>query len=595
MKFWLGTRLRWFRSHGKSVIMNKNRFLIVLSAFVILFFSACGKKMVPAIVTGMRGSNYEAAAFNYIYVEAIKQKFSGNAGEALKFFEQCIKINPESDAVYYQMAQIVLLNGDIKNGKKYATRALSIDQENIWYLVMLAGIYYQENNLDSAIIFYEKAVKYHPERENLQLTLGNLYSENKNFEKAMIIFESFDKKYGVNETSTLSAIKSMMSAKKYNEALEKVQLLLKEYPDELLYNGLLAEIYRGNGQNEKAREVYDQLMKKTPGNPQAQLSLCDFLITEKKYDELFLLINMVILNDRVTREDKISLLVQLIEIPEIIKEKERELVISLKVLEANYKDDNIISLLLPELLIKKSKLFEASLRLEEIIKTKPENYFAWEKLLLVYLQLGDFKKLMIKGEECATMFNTSFLAKVLYANGAIENGKYSVALDELRKAEILAGDNKENIIQVLTMRADVYYRMKDFSKTFEIYDEAIKLKNDDMIIMNNYAYYLAEQNMKLKEAEEMAKKVIEKEQGNTTFLDTYAWVLFKRGKLNKAAKIMELIIKTGEKPDAEWYEHYGFILKKQKKCAKAIENWNIAVSIDSSKINLIKEIENCGK
>ena len=48
--------------------------------------------------------------------------------------------------------------------------------------------------------------------------------------------------------------------------------------------------------------------------------------------------------------------------------------------------------------------------------------------------------------------------------------------------------------------------------------------------MNNYAYYLAEQNMKLKEAEEMARKVIEKEKDNTTYLDTYGWVLYKRGK-----------------------------------------------------------------
>ena len=551
--------------------------------------------MIPAMVTGGQGNNYDAAAFNYVYVEAIKQKLMGNGGEALKYLEQCIKINSESDAAYYQMAQIVLSNGDIKNGKKYAVRALSIDKENIWYLMMLAGMYYKERNLDSAIIYYEKAVKNNPDKENLKLALGNLYSENSNFEKAKIIFDSFDKKYGVNESSTLSAIKSLMSAKKYDEALVKVQLLLKEYPDELLYNGLLAEIYRGNGQNEKAQEVYDQILGKTPDNPQTQLSLCDFLITEKRYDELFLLLNAVILNNKVTREDKISLLARLIELPEIIKDKGNELIIGIMVLEANYKEDDIIPLLRPELMIRQSKLIDASLRLEEIIKTKPENYYAWEKLLLVYLQLGDYIKLMIKGEECATRFNISFLAKVLYANGALENGKYSIALEELKKAEILAGDNKDSIIQVLTMRADVYYRMKNYTKAFEIFEEAIKSNSEELTVLNNYAYYLAEQNMKLKEAEEMAKKVIEKEKGNTTYLDTYAWVLYKRGKLNEAGKIMEAIINSGEKPDAEWYEHYGFILKRQKKCAKAIENWNIAIRIDSTKTNLIKEIENCGR
>jgi Tfp pilus assembly protein PilF len=386
-----------------------------------------------------------------------------------------------------------------------------------------------------------------------------------------------------------------MAAEKYDEALVKAQLLLKEYPDEILYNGLLAEIYRGKGENGKALEVYQKLMERNPDDPQAQLSVCDFLITEKSYNELFMLLNTVIINNKVTKEEKISLLVRLIEIPQLVKDNGQSLMLALMVLEANYIDDDIVPLLRPELLIKQTKLVEASVRLEEIIKIKPEDYYAWEKLLLVYLQLGEFKKLMNKGEECATRFNRSLLAKILYANGAIENGKYDIALEELRKAEILAGDNKESIVQVLTMRADVYYRMKNYEKTFEIFDEALNTNAEDLTVMNNYAYYLAEQNMKLREAEEMAKKVIEKEKGNTTYLDTYAWVLYKRGKLNEAARIMDGIINSEEKPDAEWYEHYGFILKSQNKCAKAVENWNIAIKLDSTKSTLIKEIENCRK
>lgn len=204
-------------------------------------------------------------------------------------------------------------------------------------------------------------------------------------------------------------------------------------------------------------------------------------------------------------------------------------------------------------------------------------------------------KLMNKGEECATKFNRSFIAKILYANGALENGKYEIALDELRKAEILAGENKEFIIQVLTMRADVYYRMKEYHTSFKTFEDALKIDKNDLTLINNYAYYLAEQNLKLKEAESMAKEVIEKEKNNTSFLDTYGWILYKRGKLKDAARVMESVINSGEEPDAVWYEHYGYILKGQKKCSKAIENWKIALKIDSTKTTLIKEIEGCIK
>ena len=576
-------------------MIKTNSYYLIFLALLILSVPSCSKRINPSAAAEEVGKKYDIAAFNYVFVEAIKQKLMNNGGDALKYLEQCVKINPESDAAYYQMAQIVSSNGDIKNGKQFINKALAIDQQNMWYLIMLAGFYYQEKNLDSAILFYEKAVKYFPYKEDMQLTLGNLYSENKNFEKAQKIFDTFDKKYGVNENSTISSIKALISENRFDEALVKAKLLLKEFPDEIPFNDVLAEIYRGMGENEKAREVYNQLLERHPEDPQILLSICDFLIRDKNYSELFLILDNVVLNRNINREDKIKLYARLIELPDLIKEKKDDLFFSLMVFEAADKEDDIVPLLRPELMIKLSDLNGAALRLEEIIKGNPENYYAWEKLLLVYNQMRDFKRLMVKGEECATRFNRSILAKLLYANGALENKNYDVALEELRKAEILAGDDKEYNTQILTMRADVYYRMKNYLKAFETFEQAIKSNSEDLTVINNYAYYLAEQDKNLKEAEEMARKVIQKEKNNTTYLDTYGWVLYKRGKLNEAAKVMETVIKSGEKPDAEWYEHYGFILKKQKKCSKAIENWNIALKLDSTKTNLSKEIENCVK
>jgi tetratricopeptide (TPR) repeat protein len=461
--------------------------------------------------------------------------------------------------------------------------------------MMMGGFYYQDKNIDSAIFYYENAVKYFPDEEDLQLTLGNLYSENKNYDKAVTIFDSFDKKYGVNENSTVSSVRTLVNAGKFDEALEKAGMLIRESPDDVLYNGLLAEVYIAKGEKGKAREVYNKLLERNPDDPRIKLAICEFLIDEKNYQELFLLMNNVTLNVNIKREDKISLFARLIDIPDLISKNSDELLISLMVFEANYRNDDIVPLLRPELMIKMTKLDEAASRLEEILKANPDNYYAWEKLLLVLNQKKDYKNLMIKGEECATRFNRSFLAKILYANGALENKNFDVALEELRKAEILAGDNKEFITQVLTMRADVYYRMKDYSKAFETFDLAIKENGDDLTVINNYAYYLAEQDMNLKEAEVMARKVIGKEKGNTTYLDTYAWVLYKRGKLKEAARIMEEIINSGETPDAVWYEHYGFILAKQHNCSGAIERWSYAIKLDSTKTGLQEEIKNCGK
>ncbi|HEX2968062.1 MAG TPA: tetratricopeptide repeat protein [Bacteroidales bacterium] len=573
--------------------MVKNFILIILAGSLI--FAGCNKFVTNAKSTEHSKSEIDFASFDRFYVEGLKQKLMGNAGEALKYFEQCLKINPANDAVYYQMAQILAGKGDFNLAKNYIRSAIKIDGNNIWYVMMLSQMYYQEKNIDSAIIWYQNAVKIVPDNDNVKLTLGNLYVEKGDYDNANKIFEAFDERYGVNDASTLTSVRILMSKKKYEEAKGKIIELLKQNPEDVTYNGLLAEIYAGNGEREKAIEVYKTLEKENPDNPQVQLSYAEFLAVNGSFDDLFSLMGKIALNRNIDREDKLKTFAELSQNGDIVRDSENRLIKSLVVLESVYPDDDVIPLLRPDVLIKQGKEKEAADRLEELIKFKPGNYFAWEKLLFAYLDLHDYQKLLLKGEECATKFNMSFVAKVLYANAAIETSKFDLALNELRKAEILAGDNSEYKIQVLTMRADIYYREKEYDKAFSIYEEALKLNSEDLTVMNNYAYYLAEQNIRLKEAEDLSKKVVEKEGRNTTFLDTYGWVLYKRGKLGEAARVFEAIFDSGEKPDAEWYEHYGFILKKQRKYEKAIENWEISMTLDPANTYLKKEIENCEK
>jgi Tfp pilus assembly protein PilF len=571
------------------------KYICLGSLVVVLFLSACSRKTIPAKGGSAELKNYDVAQYEYFYVEALKQKLLGNAGEALRFFEQCIKLNPGSDASWYQMATIIATSGNMVTARKYALKAVEIEGNNLWYLMLLSELYYQDKNIDSAIIWYEKAVKLFPDKENIQLTLGNLYIENKKFDKANSIFDSFDRKYGINESSTISSVRSLIAEGKYQEAKVKIESLVNDQPGNILYKGLLAEVCSGLGEKDKALATYNEMMEAEPENPQVQMSLADFLTGEKMYEELFSLLNTIVLNDKIRPDIKIQFFAHLLEDKELVADYQNKLIIAMMVLEAGYGNDHRVALLRPELLVRQGKQAEAIARLEEIIQQQPGNFLAWERLLFIYFENRDFEKLESRGGEYATKFNMSFLGKILYAQGAAETGRHETALAELKKAEILAGDNNEMMFQVVAMRADVYYKMKDFDNAFMNYEEALKYNKDDLTVLNNYAYYLAEQGMKLKEAEDLARRVVEIEKENNTFLDTYGWVLYKRGKLNEAAKVFETIIASDEEPDAEWFEHYGFILKRQRKCDKAIENWQISIKLDPSKTHLLKEIENCGK
>jgi tetratricopeptide (TPR) repeat protein len=578
----------------KIKMKSRYRYLLVIIILGLLF-QACNKRIVPSSITQNKREIYDSTTFDYVFTEALKQKFLGNAGDALKYLEQCIKINPKSDASYYEMAQISIMLSDNERGKKYALKALSLSNKNIWYLTLVANMYYQDKKVDSSIYYYEKAVTYYPEKEDLKMNLAKIYSENKEYKKAAEVYSYLENKYGFNETTSLSMIKNLINSGDYKSAVTKVKELLDKSPDEVLYNGLLAEIYQSTGENDKAKAIYKKLLEDNPGNPQIVLSLCDFMLNEKQFDDILPVLNTIAIKDSIGQQDKLAIFSKVVSDSSLVMAHGNEIEITLKILEADNKDNRILQLLRPELYVNENKLSEAITRLEEIIVGQPDNYFAWEKVLILYSETKNWDKLLSKGEVCATQFNTVYLPKILYASAALEKQKYEIAEEELRKAQILAGDNKDKLLQVLVMKADVLYRKKEYLKSFETFKEALKLSPEDVLILNNYAYYLAEQGQDLKEAERMSKQVIDKEKNNATYLDTYAWVLYKRGRYKEAEEIMEAIIKKSDKSDAEYYEHLGYIQKAMKKNIKAIESWKIAYKIDNRKSDLLKEIENCGK
>jgi Tfp pilus assembly protein PilF len=563
--------------------------------FAIILSLSCNRRIAPSSSKGSEISGYDSTKFDYVFTEALKQKFLGNAGDALKYLEQCIILNPGSDAAYYEMSQICLMVGDVQRGKDYALKALTINRNNVWYQTLVANLYYQQKNIDSAIYYYEAAVKLNPEKEDLKFNLAHILSENHNYKKASEIYNFLENKYGINENTTLSAVRNLINAGDFKEAEMKIKKLLEQSPDVIMYNGLLAEIYAMSGERNKAADIYRKLIENNPKDPQVQISICEFLINEKQYEDLFDILKTVTINDSIGRDEKLTIYSRIMSDSSVVNKYARNLELCLIIFEATYKEDGLIVLLRPDLYVTQKKYKNAITRLEEIIKIQPQNYFAWEKLLILYSEVKDWENLYARGEECSTNFNRAFLPKILYSNAAIEKEKYDIAEEELRKANILAGSDTDKLIQVLVMNADVFYKKKDFEKSFDSFKEALNMRPTDVLILNNFAYYLAEQNRDLKDAEKMAKYVVEKEKGNPTYLDTYAWVLYKKGKYKEAEKIMEAIIKTGSNEDAAYYEHLGFIQKALKMCDKAIENWNTALKLDNRKSTLQKEIENCVK
>ena len=49
-------------------------------------------------------------------------------------------------------------------------------------------------------------------------------------------------------------------------------------------------------------------------------------------------------------------------------------------------------------------------------------------------------------------------------------------------------------------------------------------------MMNNYAYYMSEQNVNLEHAEQLSRRTVDAEPDNANSLDTYGWILHLLGR-----------------------------------------------------------------
>jgi tetratricopeptide (TPR) repeat protein len=176
-----------------------------------------------------------------------------------------------------------------------------------------------------------------------------------------------------------------------------------------------------------------------------------------------------------------------------------------------------------------------------------------------------------------------FLGMILY-----EGAKYDEALEILDKGlKMRSSETRLAMVSdAFTIKGDVYYKMERYHEAFEDYDSALVYNKDNILCLNNYAYFLSLRNENLDKAEEMSYRTIKAEPDNKTYLDTYAWILFQQGKFADAQRYMDKVVP----PDSSEHflmtdlytntailEHAGDIAWMNGDAKRAVYLWQLAV------------------
>jgi len=106
------------------------------------------------------------------------------------------------------------------------------------------------------------------------------------------------------------------------------------------------------------------------------------------------------------------------------------------------------------------------------------------------------------------------------------------------------------------------------------------------VVLNNLAYLLAENDERLSDALDYAKKALEAKPDDAGVLDTYAYVLLKNGKASKAAEFLAAALQQYEQGrvnvPAGVYEHEGMIKEKLGAKPQALAAYKQALELGAN-------------
>lgn len=563
-----------------------------LFIFIVLVTAGCTHKAVTT-VSDKGSQEKNNSRYDYLLGEALRQKYVGDINEAAKLFEKCIETDKNRAVPYYELAQIYSAAAMPDKSLAYASRAARLEPENYWYQLACGSLFTQYQQKDSALCYFTRAIKADKRAIEVNSILAGLYAEKGDAEKADSLFRVLDGEGALSDDMFLMMISGLILKGDLDEAARRTEALIEKQPDEMRYKALLADIYSEDNKIEKSDSIYRKLIESNPDDIESQLLYLMNLVDKKQYSGIGVFLNNVFESEVVDRDREVAIAGRILIDTAYVEQNAESLAESLLILEKRYPNDEEILSMRPGVYETAGKTEKAIDRYEALISNIKPGFYFKERLILLYADKKEYQKLFDLTKDYSRENNLSLLAKVYYAISAMELKEYEIAGNELNKAMVLAGNIDELKVQILTLMGDLRYRMKDYESSFGYFEEALKISPDDPLILNNYAYFLAEGGKDLKKALKMAEKVMATDGDNSTYIDTYAWVLYKLGRYRDAYKTMSRIFEKEEERDPELMEHMGYIMHGLGKCREAVVYWESAMTLDSTKTYLKEEIAKC--
>ncbi len=524
-------------------------------------------------------SEKEQIKFKFLFHNANKERILGNYQLAANLFKQCTEIAPKEATAFYELAHILENSKENDLALQYAEKAVELDPKNYWYRVLYAHTLQRKGKSDAAIKQYETLIKSNPGNVDLYFDLAGIQLYSGKYKESIETFNQIEKQMGITEEISVQKEKIYIKLGDVDKAAYEIQMLINEFPNELKYQVLLADLYLANDLTEKAFTVYQEILKKDPQNPYANLSLYDYYKIKNENEKASNSLKKAFASTDLDIDTKMKILLSYYSTTDSQLKKEA-LELNKILIKAHPKDAKAYTIY-ADFLYQDKKLEGAKENYLKALEFDNSKLPIWNQLVFIESELQDLEGLLRDSKAAIELFPNQPLFYFFYGATNLQNKNYTEAVEYLTLGKDYVIGNPPLLAQFYASLGDAHNSLKQYEQSDNAYEEALKIEAKNIYVLNNYAYYLSLREDKLDRAEELSALCNELEPDQPNYQDTYAWILYKQGKFIQAKEWLEKALENGASSNAVILEHLGDTHAKLNNIIKALEYWNKAKAINN--------------
>ena len=522
--------------------------------------------------------------YEYYFLEAINLEQQGRYDEAFEMLQHCLAICPTAPSALYKVANYHFALNQKEKAAEALLGAVASEPSNYWYRQTLATYYQSNREYDKAIAVIEEMQKLFPKRNGELLpALVGLYGHTGKYDKVIDALGRLEVLTGKSEAISMEKVRNYLLMGNTEGAFSEVEALVAEYPDNSYYRVILAEVYMDYGRVAEAEPILLRVLREEPNNGPAKVTLAEYYKQQADTVRYFAMVDSVMLAAEVNEEFKVRMMAQLIK-----EESDSIWLMNLfeRAIARPQRSARLGHLCVQYMLHLQQPEERVRPILLRMLEIEPDHIPARSQLLAYAAQRDDVEEMVAICSE-GIDYNPEVLEYYYYKGIGLcyYLDRPEEGLEVFRQAtrQIGEGSDVKMVADIYTAMGDLLQEKGEIAEACACYDLALKYQSGKILVLNNYAYLLAERGGDLEKAEEMSRRTIEAEPDNATYLDTYAWILYKLQRSDEALIYIERAIEADPEPSDVLYEHAGDICHSLGRMGQACDYWRQALDLQREK------------